>query len=1010
MVNYVLSFCKITGASKIFKRNFYLPLLKPLTPREALRTLRITGKWLLGAKYQHYIPVLLNHTQKRSKKSADYGKLHHEKSDDYTYMTPVFDPENESQKILINLLEGKESNGMYVYTVHDKKYNIVFSTQFEVALRDGEIIDVLVSQKNDKILIKMKDRKKVPMEIQYFEGDCDNLYTGEAATDAEQEKHHHHGKYTMGLAQMFEEKEMREERWEEELKKIMKRRKKVKWENSKAYKEMMKRNMKNMNWNKFEEEAKRVIDEIEEPAKEQAIEMEVEDLEATKNVNETILGRGEEMLNQLPTLTEIPDIIKNMGSASLHEIEASPEDENNKGRRVSGVKVTLPSGKECFISGQMVLTEEGEVFVPGQTVHNEFGDEYVPGITTVINNQPTLVSGLILGEQDQDPLFLPSQSSITADGTLTFTSDPEERPPPPPESERKVKRKKKEPEVLSEIVEEENPFENFEIVILCDSDDSESEDKSVEVSSEELNNSELEELDIEAIRLRQEQHRLELEKLNQQLFDDMSDIISNLEDKKAELKRKLDELRKKHMDNQNNLVTYVNEKDAMEVAAKITEDKELINRLSDILLTMTRRSATFRDKNSVRSDNINLDCPSSNASEAEISLNGCTNKLRALYKTALVAANDVFKNRPKDQLLALTTIGNILCGPLKNDGRLLKELINIMKTQIDRDEICNVAFKQLTQAIEDTKVAVLNKIVDEELSTLEFNELVEKILGSENIMNIAFQKITKLEHSIVKSVVDNISSQLHEVRLEEDAVAVLQKSIVKAVKTMVDDRYAKISYNDFKEDAISFAKALDMEDVIDDLQKSRTFSEQTTDLLKRVLLMRQIAERDYSLRTAITRIKRNPEVARSDPRIRQLIRESGCLVSELKPLYNSRGMPLNLMKRQNLLAIEDYLVRKTNLDYPVLISRGAFQAIIPKDASRGVLAGRIPYVLVDESGVTNFKPMHMMSAIQVNKNREKRIDDYLSGVRERDDTSTYLKNQQSNVRRLKKIVNRRKAA
>ncbi|CAH2003915.1 unnamed protein product [Acanthoscelides obtectus] len=937
MVNYVLSFCKITGASKIFKRNFYLPLLKPLTPREALRTLRITGKWLLGAKYQHYIPVLLNHTQQRSKQTEDYGKLHHEKSDDYTYMTPVLDPENENHKILINLLEAKESNGMYVYTVNDKKYNIVFSTQFEVALRNGEIIDVLVSQKNDKILVKMKDRKKIPMEIHYFEGDSDNLYTGEAATDEEQEKHHHHGKYTMALAQQFEEKEMREEKWEEALRKILKRRKKVKWENSKAYKEMMKRNMKNMNWNKFEEEAKKVIDEIEEPTKEEAIEMEVEDLEATKNVNETILGHGEGMLNQLPTLTEIPDIIKNMGSASLHEIEASPSDEQNKGRRVSGIKVTLPSGKECFVSGQMVLTEEGEVFVPGQTVHNEFGDEYVPGITTVINNQPTLVSGLILGEQDQDPLFLPSQSSITADGTLTFTSNPEERPEPPAESERKVKRKKKEPEIIEIIeatptTEKENPFENYDFVIICDSD-SESEDKSAEVSSEELNNSELEELDIEAIRLRQEQHRLELEKLNQQLFDDMSDIISNLEDKKAELKRKLDELRKKHMDNQNNLVTYVNEKDAMEVASKITEDKDLINRLSDILLTMTRRSATFRDKNSVRSDNINIDCPSCNASDAEISLNQCTNKLRALYKTALVAANDVFKNRPKDQLLALTTIGNILCGPLKNDSKLLKELINIMKTQIDRDEICNAAFKQLTQAIEDTKVAMLNKIVEEEMSTLEFNEIVEKILGSENIMNVAFQKITKLEHSIIKNVVENISNQLAEVKMEEDAVRVLQKSIVKAVKAMVDDRYAKISYNDFKDDAISFAKALDMEDVIDDLQKSRNFSEQTTDLLKRVLLMRQIAERDYSLRTAITRIKKNPEVARSDPRIRQLIRESGCLV-----------------------------------------------------------------------------PMHMMSAIQVNKNREKRIDDYLSGVRERDDTSSYSKNQQSNVRRLRKIVNRRKAA
>ncbi|KAJ8940611.1 hypothetical protein NQ314_010650 [Rhamnusium bicolor] len=241
MVNYVLSFCKITGASKIFTRNFYLPLLKPLTPREALRTLRITGKWLLGAKIQHYIPVLLNHTQRRSKGSKNYGKNEHDvsKMDDYTYMTPVFDPENESHKILLKILESKSNTGVFVYTVEDKKYNIVLQAQFEVAIRDGDIIDVLVSQKNDKII------------------GTEQLYCGEGATSPEEEKFHHHGKYTMSLAKIFEDKETREEKWEAELKKIMKRKKKHKWENSKAYKEMMKRNMKNMNWKKFEEDAKK---------------------------------------------------------------------------------------------------------------------------------------------------------------------------------------------------------------------------------------------------------------------------------------------------------------------------------------------------------------------------------------------------------------------------------------------------------------------------------------------------------------------------------------------------------------------------------------------------------------------------------------------------------------------------------------------------------------------------------------------------------------------------------
>lgn len=999
MVNYVLSFCKITGASKIFKRNFYLPLLKPLTPKDALRTLRITGKWLLGNKKQHYIPVLLHHTKKRSKMSKNYGKKQHEKLSDFTYMAPVIDPENDTHKLLLKILETKEKSGQFAYTVDYKKYNIIFDSDFEEAIRKRDIIDILVSHKNDKIIVKLKDRKKILIELQYFEGAYDNLISGEGATTAEDEKFHHYGKYTMSLAEIFEEKEVREEKWEEELKKILKRRKKQKWENSKAYKEMMKRNMKNLDWQKFEEEAKKLIQDIDEPVTEKPIEMEVDNLDATKNVNETILSKGSELINQLPTLTEIPDIIKHMGNASLHEIESSENDV----RKVSGVKVKLPSGKECFVSGQMVLTEEGEVFVPGQTVQNEYGDEYVPGITTNINNKPTLIGGLIVGEEERDPLFLPSQSAITADGQLTFATVPEERPPPLLESERKLERRKKEEPLDVCIIIEQSS---------CD-ESSDTEEKSTDMSMTELNNFEIDEDDLEAIRIRQEQHRLELEKLKQQLFDDMDDIISSLEEKKRLLNEKLEQLRQQHINDQVTYVTYVSEKDTLKIASKLSSDNDAINRISDALLTIIRRASTFTCKNSIRIENIHTSYLGANASDSEVRFHASSNKLKILFKSALVAANNVFLSRPKDQLLALNAVADILVEPFTKSDRLLEEFVGVMKTKVERSNICDVAFKQLQQVIEDNKVAILNMLVDKQMPVQDTLESVAKMLGNDHIMATSFAKIAKLQPQVLQIMVQRISEQgLKNITVESDALQVLRKSITLATKEIMFDNLNQIktgeAFPELIEDAASFAKALSMDELVDDLSRPRSdfLLDETVDMLMRMVLIRKLAERDFSLKSAIVRIKKNPECAKSDPRIRQLVRESAVLISDQLPVLNSRCIPLLLMKTQNVLAIEDFLVKRTEIEYPVLISRGALQAVIPKDASRGVLAGRVAYVLIDESGVTNLKPMHVKSAIPVNKNREKRIDDYLSGVRnnsvEREDNPVYLK-AKSNVRKLKKL-------
>lgn len=551
-VNYVLSFCKITAASKIFSRNFYLPLLKPVTPKEALRTLRITGKWLLGAKIQHYIPALLNHSKKRPSMITDYGKVPHEIRHDYKYVSAIIDPENESHRVLLNILNTKNVDGTFVYTIDDIKCNLVVTAALEYAIRNGDIVDILISQRNDKVILKLNDSRKIPLETSLYSGPT-KMCKGEGATTEDEEKNHHHGQWTMSLAKIFEDKERQSEEWEKELQRIILARKKQAGEGTIEWEEMVKENINKLDWRKFEKEAKKVIEQIADPIYERHIEMEVEDLELTKYVNETLAING---LNKLPTMKEISDVVRNLTSAVPYEIEADieqdgPEEPKPKmRRRVSGVKVTLSSGKECFITGQMVHTEDGEVFVPGQTVQNEFGSEYAPGITIIMDNKPTLISGLIMGEEEREPMFLPTQSTVTADGQLTFATEPETRPSPPPQRKEKHKfqnsfaknqevEEKPETPLVSDVKVAEvpkvkkrrkkNPKKKEKRQVIPEEPEVKLENGSVIAVDEPEVPIKPTAEEIEAER----EKRLELERLLQRLADDgMDDVIASLENKK----------------------------------------------------------------------------------------------------------------------------------------------------------------------------------------------------------------------------------------------------------------------------------------------------------------------------------------------------------------------------------------------------------------------------------------------------------------------------------------------
>lgn len=993
-VNYVLSFCKITAASKIFSRNFYLPLLKPVTPKEALRTLRITGKWLLGAKIQHYIPALLNHVKHRPNTLADYGKVPHEFRHDYKYVSAVIDPENESHRVLLNILNTKSEDGVFVYTIDDIKCNLVITAPLEYAIRHGDVIDVMISQRSDKVILKLNDSRKIPLETSLYSGPK-KMCKGEGATTEEEEKNHHHGQWTMSLAKIFEDKERQSEEWEKELQRIILTRKKQAGEGTIEWEEMVKENINKLDWRKFEKEAKKVIEQISDPVAERHIEMEVEDLELTRYANETLEVNG---LNQLPTMKEISDVVRNLTSATFHQIEAEIEQPKMR-RRISGVKVTLSSGKECFITGQMVHTEDGEVFVPGQTVENEFGIEYAPGITIIMDNKPTLISGLIMGEEEREPMFLPTQSTVTADGQLTFTTEAEARPNPPParkekhkfqnsfvknddevikpepevaaveEVPKKVKKRRKKTQKKKQAIQEEPEVIKLEETPVVQLD-------IVEELTERIKTEE----EIKA----EEEKRLELERLMQRLEDDgMDDVIASLESKKLKLKKKLEEMRKLCVNLENDAINYASTEDAMEIAQNIVDNKNAIPKIADILLTITRRVSTFRDKHSIKIENVNGPFTSYNsvfATDADEKLESASQKLQILLKKSIVSANDVFKTRPKDQLLALHTLGDIIGDALRGNELLIEELCRLMNTTLERNEVCTSIFRQLTQDVKEDKVESLKSAIKSYNNEESYSDVLEKlelVLQDKNcVLGEAFTKLGKNNHTILQEVVNKLRDSIDDICTENSAAELVQNVIVNTVKKFAHLRLAEImetkeevKRNEFLAEALAFSRILEVQEAIERLSTNHLLlsncDKSVLEFLQRQALITQLTDKDYYLKAALERIKKNPDCGKTDPRIRQLVRQSAALFYHPTTLRNSRDIPLRLMRSQNPLVIEDFLIRKDIVTIPVLVSRQGLQIVIPKEASRSVLAGRVPYVTVDEQGVTNYKPIHLLNAVKL---------------------------------------------
>jgi hypothetical protein len=264
----------------------------------------------------------------------------------------------------------------------------------------------------------------------------------------------------------------------------------------------------------------------------------------------------------------------------------------------------------------------------------------------------------------------------------------------------------------------------------------------------------------------------------------------------------------------------------------------------------------------------------------------------------------------------------------------------------------------------------------------------------EESLESAFKHLTRGNPDILDQVLQKLSECVDDLRTEKGATESVQKAIVSVVQERSEQRIQEMlqdeSMNDKSEDlnqgglkgllmqAVGLARALGMSDVVaglleilSDPQSTQVLASDrvTMDILRRLTVMRQLAEQRPSLCLALRLLQSDPEVARSDPRLRELVRESAALMvvpREQLPLESSKDIPNSLFYSSNNLAMEDFLLsRNQRSSGTLLILKQGLQAIIPRENARAVLTGQIPYTVLDETGMRHFEPLHVFSALRL---------------------------------------------
>ncbi|KAF9803384.1 hypothetical protein SFRURICE_007230 [Spodoptera frugiperda] len=684
------------------------------------------------------------------------------------------------------------------------------------------------------------------------------------------------------------------------------------------------------------------------------------------------------------------------------------------GMMVEGIfvpgQIVFTENGEQFVPGQVVDTADGPKFVPGQVVNTKSGPKFVPGQTIHTIDGPRFVPGQII-ETKAGPTFIPGQVISTEDEGSRFVPgqvvDTEEGP-------RFVPGRVIETDdngvtfIPGQIVQTPEGLK-FVAPDLTEGDEGlEFSVQSFVVTPEELK------------LLKVKTNPNDTTSTKGELTID-TNMLRQLSEAGMSIGRQVPA----ELPAINVVLNHTRNAEALK--AFVTDfglKDEVANQLMDVITSIIEMSAHLKSEihENHKENGLSNDMKKKNGKKRmdmqdHVGYTGgngqsahqehVKNSIAAAVLAALVTAEqfeEVNNNNSKEKYqMILKSIDTILGKTIDED--LVSAMFNILQKEEDKELLREEILENSSQPkVELIKIAVNSTLHKHSFTEDDIIEKFGEYLSSENeVLGPAFKNISKIDSSLLHHVLGRISESISFVKSDREVTETLQKAIVCAVQeastkeleVLFQDK-DKESLKELITQSVGLARILGLRDVASNLlsvvndedSMSKIASDPTSlNILKRLTVMRKLADNTPSLHSALHKLETDPSLARTDPKLRDLVRESAALmiVPEETPLMTSEDVPLNLLDPENSLAMEDFLFQRRKQKGALLIMKKGLQAVVPREASRAVLTGEVAYTVLDENGIRHFEPLHVFSALNLSQPTAHRFSMYSCPVVDDDD-------------------------
>lgn len=377
-------------------------------------------------------------------------------------------------------------------------------------------------------------------------------------------------------------------------------------------------------------------------------------------------------------------------------------------------------------------------------------------------------------------------------------------------------------------------------------------------------------------------------------------------------------------------------------------------------------------------------------------LNGSSNKTESVYDIIANVLNDSMKNLSIEQIQNTFTSPNMKELVLEKLNTTINKVETLCRVEEMKQNLMNSfgilsenggsgGGQQATLNGNKKNVPMAPQIMvnDNDFVVEQFCDIIEDLDVAS-----AFCAITKNNPKLMLKVLNEIQNSNDINNQNVSMKDVIQKAIVAAVNEESGHKFDDIiaaqdipQIESLLNESLILAKALGMTkeamtilSALDKTLKNGDVSNIVLDdasksVIQRMCIMKQLAEIDPDYQDALELLQNSPHRAVKDEIVRELVRKSGLIslpVVDKETIETSNDIPMSLLNEENILAMEDFMLRSGSSSKAFLIIKDGIQCVVPRERSHDVLTGKCAYTVLDENGIRHFEPLHVMNALRLN--------------------------------------------